>query len=111
MGILDNQNTPEIDPAVRVANQIKQQARMTFQQLVQAFNQGAKSFWSNPQVPAAEIAAALGADAKEVFELHGKIGALLATVKPEAIQPGISVVGQFTYNEDGTVTITDSGSN
>lgn len=111
MGILDNQNTPEIDPAVRVANQIKQQARMTFQQLVQAFNQGAQSFWSNPQVPAGDIAAALGADAKEVFELHGKIGALLATVKPEAIQPGLSVVGQFTYNEDGTVTITGSGSN
>lgn len=111
MGILDNQNAPEVDPAVRVANQIKQQARMTFQQLVQAFNQGAQSFWNNPRVQPADIAAALGTDAKEVFELHGKIGALLATIKPEAIQPGLSVVGQFTYNQDGTVTITGPASN
>lgn len=106
MGILDNQNTPEIDPAVRIANQIKQQARMTFQQLVQAFNQGAQSFWNNPRATPAQIAAALGTDAKEVFQLHGKIGALLAEVKPDSIQPGLSVVGQFSYNEDGTVTVT-----
>jgi len=37
--------------------------------------------------------------------LHGKLGALLASVKPEAVADGVSVVGQFTMNEDGTVTI------
>lgn len=105
MGVLDNINVPEVAPAVRVANQLKQQARMTYQQLVQVFNQGAKQFWSNPRATPADIAAALGTDAKEVFELHGKIGALLASVKPEAIADGAAVVGEFTYNQDGTVVV------
>lgn len=107
MGVLDNPQVPEVAPAARVANQLKQQTRMTYQQLVQAFNQGAQSFWKNPRVKPSEVAAALGADAKEVFELHGKIGALLATVSPEAIASGAAVVGQFSYNNDGTVTVVD----
>ena len=106
MSILNNPQVPEVDPAVRVANQIKQQARSTFQNLVQVFNQGAQSFWSNPRATPAQIAAALGTDATEVFQLHGKIGALLAEIKPEAIQPGLSLVGQYSYNQDGSVTIT-----
>jgi hypothetical protein len=107
MGVLDNPQIPEIPVADRVAQQLKQQTRMTFQQLVQAFNQGAQQFWKNPRAKPSEIAAALGTDAKEVFELHGKIGALLATVKAEAIAPGAAVVGEFSYNNDGTVTAVD----
>jgi hypothetical protein len=107
MGVLDNPQVPEVAAADRVAQQLKQQARMTFQQLVQAFNQGAQQFWKNPRSKPSEIAAALGTDAKEVFELHGKIGALLATVKAEAIAPGAAVVGEFSYNNDGTVTAVD----
>lgn len=107
MSILNPQPAPQVDPAARVAAQLKQQARNTFQQLVQSFNQGAQQFWANPRVKPSEISAALGTDAKEVFELHGKIGALLATVKPEAIAPGAAVVGEFTYNADGTVTVVD----
>lgn len=107
MGLLDNQNTSEVPAAERVARQIKQQARMTFQQLVQVFNHGAQSFWSNTRATPVEIAAALGTDAKEVFELHGKIGALLASVKPDAIATGMAVVGEFSYNADGTVTVAD----
>lgn len=107
MGVLDNNPAPEPPVAERVAQQLKQQCRMTYQQLVQSFNQGAQSFWKNPRANPSEIAAALGTDAKEVFELHGKIGALLATIKPEAIASGAAVVGQFTYNENGTVTVTD----
>lgn len=107
MGVLDNPSTPEVPVADRVASQLKQQARMTFQQLVQVFNQGAQAFWKNPRVKPSEIAAALGTDAKEVFELHGKIGALLASVKPDAIAAGASVVGEFSYNANGTVTVVD----
>jgi hypothetical protein len=105
MGILDNNPNQEINPSERIANMLKQQTRNTFIQLVQSFNQGAQSFWDNPDASPAEIALSLGEDAKEIFELHGKIGALLAEIKPEAIQPGLSVVGQFQYNSDGTVTI------
>ena len=105
MGVLDNLQVPDVPSAERIAQQLKQQARMTYQQLVQVFNQGSQSFWRNPRAKPSEIVAALGTDAKEVFELHGKIGTLLGTIKPEAIQPGASVVGQFAYNADGTVTV------
>jgi hypothetical protein len=105
MSVLDTPVVNELTPAQRQANQIKQNTRTVFQSMVTAFNQGAKQFWANPQATPSQIAAALGTDAKEVFELHGKLGALLAEVRPAAIQEGAAVVGQFTYNEDGTVTI------
>jgi hypothetical protein len=105
MSILNQPSVPEVDPAVRAANMLKNQTRQTFQQMAMAFNQGANNFWKNPRATPAEIAEALGSDAKEVFELHAKLGALLSSVKPEAISEGSGVVGQFTINEDGTVTI------
>ena len=52
-----------------------------------------------------EIAAALGTNAQEVFALHYKLGQLIGSVKPEAIAEGFSLVGEFTYNEDGSVTV------
>jgi len=105
MSVLDTPVVNEITPAQRQANQIKQNVRQTFQSLVVAFNNGARQFWRNPQATPSQIAAALGTDAVEVFQLHAKLGALLADVRPAAIQEGASVVGQFTYNADGTVTV------
>lgn len=105
MSILDAPIVNEITPAQRQANQLKQQARTAYQSMVVAFNNGAKQFWRNPQASPSAIAAALGTDAVEVFQLHAKLGALLADVRPAAIQEGAAVVGQFTYNADGTVTV------
>lgn len=105
MGVIDNPAVPDVPEADRVAQQLKQQARATYHQLVQVFNQGAQSFWNNPNATASDIAAALGVEAKEIFELHGKIGALLGSLRPAAIAPGLAVIGSFTANEDGTVTI------
>jgi hypothetical protein len=105
MSVLNQPQLPEVDPAVRAANMLKNQTRQTFQQMVIAFNQGANRFWKNSKATPTEIAAALGADAKEIFELHAKLGALIGSVKPEDIAEGISAVGQFTMNEDGTVTV------
>lgn len=108
MGVLDNNqpNVPQIPVSERAANRLRNLTRQTYQQMVSAFNQGSSIFWQNPMgASPQEIADALGADAKEIFELHAKLGALLATVKPEAIAEGSSVVGQFTVNGDGTVTI------
>jgi hypothetical protein len=105
MSVLDTPVVNEITPAMRQANQIKNNVRLTFQNMMTAFGQGTKQFWSNPQANPSQIAAALGTDAKEVFELHAKLGALLAEVKPEVVQEILSVVGEFNYNEDGTVTI------
>lgn len=105
MSVLDTPPSNEPTPAMRQANQIKQSVRTTFQAMVQAFNHGTKQFWNNPQATPSQISSALGTDAKEVFELHAKLGSLLAQVRPEAIQEGLSLVGEFSYNDDGTVTI------
>jgi hypothetical protein len=106
MSILDRQEQPaEVSPAVRAARQMVRQAKQSYDGLVGAFNEGSKNFWQHPRATPQEIAAALGSDAKEVFELHAKIGAFLAEINPEAVAPGLAVVGQFTYNADGTVTV------
>jgi hypothetical protein len=106
MSILDRQDQPqEVSPAVRAARQMVRQAKQTYDGLVGSFNDGAQSFWRHPRATPQEIAAALGTDAKEVFELHAKIGAFIATINPEAIAPGAAVVGEFSYNADGSVTV------
>lgn len=107
MSILDNNDVPNPVPAARLAaNRLINMTRQTYQQMVQSFNQGSMVFWANGAgASPSEIAAELGTNAKEVFELHYKLGELIATVKPEAIQEGSSLVGDFTMNEDGTVTI------
>jgi hypothetical protein len=93
----------------QVANRIKNQTRQTFQNMVNAFNEGSKTFWQNPRgLTPIQIAEALGTDAREVFELHYALGLLINSIKPESIQEGWGVIGQFTMNEDGTVTILDS---
>ncbi len=109
MSILDN-NTPEpVLPARIAANRLINQAKMTYQQMVQVFNNGSRIFWANSMSASPEdIAAELGVNAKEVFELHYKLGQLIASIKPEAISEGLSVIGNFTMNEDGTVTVISS---
>jgi hypothetical protein len=90
---------------IRAANVMRQQARAVHNYLVHMFNEGAKRFWANPNATPAEIAHALGQDGKEIFELHGKLGALLATIKPEDIAEGLGVVGSFSYSEDGRIVL------
>lgn len=106
MSILDNNNVPNRpEPAKMAADRLVNMTRQTYQQMVQAFNQGSKMFWDNGRVSPEEIAVELGPKAKEVFELHAKLGQLLASVKPEAVTEGASLVGNFTMNDDGTVTV------
>jgi hypothetical protein len=107
MSILDN-NQSSIDKSIQISNNIKNTTRFTFQSMVNAFNNGSQTFWNNPRATPSEIAEALGNDAKEVFELHYALGQLIANIKPEAISKGLALIGQFTMNEDGTVTILDS---
>ena len=110
MGILDPVTpvSPTPDYPAMAAARIRAQTRQTFQIMAQAFNAGAKLFWRHPKATAEEIAAELGTDAREIFELHGKLGALLAQIKPESIASGMALVGQFEYNDDGNVTIINS---
>ena len=105
MSILDNNPQNPVNKAVSVANTIKGTTRQTFQMMTNAFNMGSKNFWNNPHATPTQIAESLGADAKEVFELHYALGLLINSIKPDSIQEGWAAIGQFTMNEDGTVTI------
>jgi hypothetical protein len=106
MSILDPNPIPvPPTPAQAAAKNLKGTTKNTFQLMVNSFNNGAKNFWNNPRATPSEIAAELGTDAKEVFELHYALGQLIGSVKPEAISEGLGLIGQFTMNEDGTVTI------
>lgn len=109
MSILDQvQNpTPEVPNAQRAANRLINITRQTYQQMVNAFNQGAIIFWKNPTgASPQEVASYLGTNAAEIFQLHYQLGQLLQNVKPESIAEGASLIGQFTINQDGTVTVT-----
>lgn len=105
MSILNINPEPQLTNAQIVANTLKGTTIQTFHMMVNSFNSGAKTFWNNPQVSPSEIAQELGADAREIFQLHYMLGQLIGSVKPEAIAEGLSLVGQFSMNEDGTITV------
>jgi len=107
MSILDRDDLDRRPPAdVMAAERLVRMTKNTFEQMVMSFNEGAQLFWGNRMgATPEEIAEELGTDAKEVFYLHARLGELIALVKPEAIAEGLGVVGDFTMNEDGTVTV------
>lgn len=107
MSILDN--IGENSASNQVASRIKNQTKQTFQNMVNAFNEGAKIFWQNPRgLTPTQIAEALGTDGKEIFQLHYKLGELIASIKPETINEGLSLIGSFSYSEDNRIIINDS---
>lgn len=106
MSILNDQQINEPQPAEIAAQRLIQITRHTYQQMVNSFNQGSEIFWNNSMgASSEEIAAKLGTDAKEIFELHYALGQLINNIKPDSIAESISLIGQFTMNEDGTVTV------
>lgn len=106
MSILDSNIQPNL--AEQSAKQIIDQARQTFHQIVDSFNDGTVLFWNNPYgLKPSDIAQALGPNAVEVFRLHYALGQFIANIKPEVISNSLSLIGQFTMNEDGTVTVTE----
>lgn len=106
MSILNDQPINEPSPAEIAAQRLIQITRRTYQQMVSSFNEGSKIFWQNSDgLTPTQVAIALGTDGKEIFQLHYKLGELIASIKPETIQEGLSVIGQFVMNEDGTITI------
>jgi len=100
LSIRQNPSTPE-----EIAATLKLQAKNIYNNMVSTFNRGSKMFWNNPSATPEQIAMALGTDAKELFELHYKLGQLISAVDPIAIATGVSVIGQFSMNEDGTITV------
>lgn len=106
MSILDPVNQPTQTPAEITALMLKEHVRQTYQYIVAAFTEGSRAFWANTAgIPAADIAEALGTDGQEVFTLHAKLGEFIASVRPAAVADGLSVVGEFSYSEDGRVIV------
>jgi len=106
MSILDGEVNSRPPAEVMAAERLVRMTKNTFDQMVMAFNEGSNLFWTNRMGATPEaIAQELGTNAAEVFALHGKLGSLISEVKPESIADGLSVVGEFTMNEDGTVTV------
>lgn len=88
-----------------IASLLKLQAKNIYNNMLSSYSRGIKLFWDNATATPEEISAALGNDAKELFELHYRLGQLISSVDPIAVVSASSVIGQFTMNEDGTVTI------
>jgi hypothetical protein len=93
-------NTPE-----EISESLKTQAKNVYNNMVGVFNRGSKMFWDNPNATPEQIASALGTDAKQLFELHYKLGQLISTVNAADMMSGASIVGNFVYEQDGRVTI------
>jgi len=105
MSILD-ENNEQPSRAKFVADRLIDITRRTFGEMTVAFNEGAFLFWDNAgSASPEEIALELGTNASEIFYLHARLGELIASVKPELISDALSVVGEFTMNEDGSVTV------
>lgn len=105
MSILDQSVLFQDPEGERIGKELLFTTKRTYDGMVHAFNRGSQGFWgASPEDQQAALDF-MGANASEVFQLHGKLGALLAEIDPEKIQDGLSVVGAFTYNEDGTVTL------
>jgi hypothetical protein len=109
MSILDQTaGYPPPPDSERIALEILKSTKRTYNMMVQAFNEGSKNFWNNPNASPQEIVDSLGSNAAEVFQLHSKLGQLLSEVKPEAISEGLSHVGNFIYGDDGSITIMEN---
>lgn len=105
---LDLTSNPTPTSPDQIAQALRVQARNIYRNMVLAFNRGSKMFWQNPNATPQQIALALGTDGKELFELHYKLGQLLISVDQNQINEGLSVIGQFDMNPDGTVSVLDN---
>ena len=108
MSILSQPNTNDKDPAEIAAKRLINMTKQIYNQMVQTYNQGTQIFWKNNNASASEVSTKLGNNAKEIFELHYKLGQLLSTIKPEDIASANALIGNFTMNDDGTVTVVES---
>lgn len=105
MSILDNVNNINPESPEYIANNLKDSAARTYQLILMMYKEGIEKFWNNPSASPTQICDALGNDAKEVFELHYKLGQFISNIKPEDINNINNSIGNFTINNDGTVTI------
>lgn len=102
MGILDNNNQ---DEAKIVADSLVSEAVGLYNHMNEIYTNGTYRFWKHPSLTPQQIANGLGSKGKELFLLHYQLGQLLNSINPGSIDNINSIIGNFTMNEDGTVTV------
>lgn len=105
MSILNDTPPASLPAAVRIANELRRDARLNYQRLVAEHETGLRKFWANPAATPAEIAAALGTDAVEIFTLHGTLGAVIRQVKPDQQLCRAADFGEYDLKPDGSIEI------
>lgn len=101
----DFNNNPIPNNPIEISKRLKNQAKNVYDTMVSMFIRTSRMFWSNPNATPEEISEALGTDAKKLFELHYKLGQFIAEINPSDISEVSGIIGKFTINEDGTVTV------
>lgn len=97
----------QVNAAEAAKSNLLEITNKTFDRMVKAYNHGVAIFWQNPRATPQEIADALGDQAGEMFNLHYDLGELIFKYDMTAISDSMVKVGNFTMNEDGTVTINE----
>ena len=87
------------------ADKLKTATVNTYRNMLSTFIDGAENFWNSQDATPQEIADQLGTEASGVFYLHARLGEVLALVDPTTVSETLSIVGEFTQNGDGTVTV------
>lgn len=93
------------DNIQKIADAVKNHNDRTLKVLADSFNHSVNLFWKNPAAPANDIATALNTDCKKVLEDQAKLGQFLNGSVPDQVKNSLESIGQYTPNEDGSVTI------
>lgn len=106
MSILDS--LPSDPACVTVAKELLTDAHTIYNQMLDMYNSSTQRFWNNryyQECSPSGISEALGNNAKELFILHYQLGQFLNSIKPGCVDATNTMIGNFTLNDDGTVTI------
>lgn len=104
----DQHEPTKEDDKLRIANRIKENIQITYQELINTQNSGIEILWkNNRELTPQEICDALGTDAAQIFKLHGILTRAIVDIATESgISPDIRTPDNaFTVNVDGTVTV------
>jgi len=102
-------NSAQQSAAEQHAEALLSHAHGTWRRIVHSHQSGMAAMWDNlPEgVSAADVVAAMGTNAAELFDLSGKLAEFIGSLDASqvvSVPEGVSYVS----NADGTVTITDA---
>jgi hypothetical protein len=103
MSILDFQIDQQKSRDELIAKRLKAQPAIRFKQFLSTWEADIKALWSAPDPQA--VLDFIGPMAGELFQVSGKTGMYLESLKPGCTSTAMALVGKFEINHDGTVTI------